>query len=49
MFKYIGQRHTVDDADGDLAYNTGLEYFCGDPFCKRKEKKERNDDEDLDS
>lgn len=49
MFKDIGQRYTVDDADGDLTYNSGLDHLRGDPSCKGKEKEERNDDEDVDS
>jgi hypothetical protein len=49
MFQDIGQRYTVDDADGNLPDNSGLDYLCGDPFCKRKEKEERNNDEDFDN
>ena len=49
MFKDIGQWYTVDDADGDLAYNTGLDDLRGNPFGKRKEKEKRNNDKDLDS
>lgn len=49
MFKDIGQWYTVDDSDGDLTYNSGLDYLRRDPFCKRKEKEEGNDDEDIDS
>lgn len=47
MFEDIGQRYAIDDADGDLTYNTRLNHLCGNPFCKGKEKEERNDDKDL--
>jgi len=49
MFKDIGQRYTVDDTDSNLAYNASLDYLRGDPFCKGKEKEERNDNENLDN
>lgn len=49
MFKDIGQGYAVDDADGDLTYNPGLDYLRGDPSCKGKEKEKRNDDKDVDS
>ena len=49
MFKDIGQRYAVDDADGDLTYNSGLDYLGGDPSCQGKKKEERNDDQDVDS
>lgn len=40
MLEDIGQRHPVDDSDGDLAYNPGLDDLGGEPFCKCQEKKE---------
>ena len=49
MFKDIGQGYSVNDADGDLTYNSCLDRRRGDPFCKGKEKEERNDNEDVDS
>jgi hypothetical protein len=49
MFKDIGQGYSVDDADGDLTDNSGLNYRRGHPSCKGKEEEERNDDEDVDS
>lgn len=49
VFKDVGQRYTVDDANGDLANNAGLDDLCGNPFCKGKEKEEGYDDEKLDN
>lgn len=47
MFENIGQWYTIDNTDGDLTYNARLNHLCRDPFCKGKEKEERNDDEDF--
>lgn len=40
MLEDIGQRHPVDDSNGDLAYDPGLDDLGRDPFCKRQEKEE---------
>lgn len=49
MFKDVGQGYSVDDADGDLTYNSGLDCRRGDPSRKGKEKEKRNYNEDVDS
>lgn len=49
MLKDIGQGYSIDDADSDLTYNSGLDCRRGDPSCKGKKEEKRNDDEDVDS
>lgn len=49
MLKNVGQGYSVDDADDDLTYNSGLDCGRGDPPCKGKEEEERNENEDFDN
>lgn len=49
MLKNVGQGYSVDDADDDLTYNSGLDGGRGDPSCKGKEEEERNENEDFDN
>lgn len=48
MLEDIRQRHTVDNAHGNLPDNPGADDLGGDPFCQRQEEKEGYDHEDLD-
>lgn len=47
MFKNVGQRYAVDDADGNLADNAGLDDLRGNPFCEGKEEEKGDDDQNL--
>lgn len=40
MLEDVGQGDTVDDTDGDLADDAGVDDLCGEPFCEREEEKE---------
>lgn len=47
MLKDISQRYTVDDANGNLADDSGLDDFRRDPFCEREEEEKGDDDQDF--
>ena len=44
VFEDVGQRHPVDDADGDLTDNPRLDDFRGDPFRQGEEEEKGDND-----